>query len=763
MDEIINPYIAGAPVTETKMFFGREDVFEWIQNSLSGQYTDHILVVHGQRRVGKTSVLKQLGNRLLERYIPVFFDMQGRTHTSLDRFLWWLGREIVHVLKQERDIEVALPEKEAFAQDAEFFENRFLPSLQPSLNHHIILLIFDEFDNLEESEIKKSLARPLVDYLRRLMGREELNFIFSIGSSGRKLENMQAAYTEFFKTALYKKISFLSEEQTSDLITHPVEGVLEYEHAAVNRIYNIASGHPYFTQLICHELFARCQRTEQRKIARSDVEAILDDVVERGTVNLKFVWDEASDIEKWGLASLAYLDEKLDIPAVANFLRKQRVRFSESDLTSGLLHLREKDVLTPDNRFVNYLLKLWLQKNRPIEQVREELTEVNPIANRYIEIGLEFRNAGMYDKANESFLEALDVDPDNIQAHVNIGLVYMDQKAYDKAIIEFEKALTIDDEDITSRAGLCDANLALGDAAMQKGRIKEAVQSYQRVLEINGEHTESRGRLAEIQRQRAEKALTDGRDEEALAAFLEALRFTPEDKLLTKRYEQAKDERRSKVLTGLLLKAEKEQSARNWSGALSILDQANRIDPGNENIQNRLAVIKKERHQEQLLAILVRADRAKGSGRWEQVIAALEEYLVLEPGDEKVQKRLEEARKGLFDSRFEEARGRADSLARQEHFEEALAVWEEVLKTNPEKRETIALQQQKLSQLQAKAKEEQHKQQLNTILEYADQAKGIGRWGQVISALEEYLYSSQATKKFKRGWKRPNGNKPKSK
>lgn len=350
MGELVNPYIAGAPVTEARMFFGREDVFEWIQSSITGQYADHILVIHGQRRVGKTSVLKQLGNRLPRRYIPVFFDLQGRTHTTLDRFLWWLAREIVRVLKQDRDIEVPLPDKESFSADLEYFENRFLPDLKPVLGGGTLLLTFDEFDNLEESEVKESLARPLIDHLRRLMGSGGLNFIFSIGSSGRKLENMQAAYTEFFKTALYKKISFLNEEQTRSLITRPVEGILEYDKPAVKRIHKIAGGHPYFTQLTCHELFARCQRTDQRHIRESDIEAVLDDVVERGTVNLKFVWDEASDIEKWSLAALAQMEGKADNRALADTLKKQHVRFSESDLTSCLLHLREKDILTPEDR-----------------------------------------------------------------------------------------------------------------------------------------------------------------------------------------------------------------------------------------------------------------------------------------------------------------------------------------------------------------------------------------------------------------------------
>jgi AAA+ ATPase superfamily predicted ATPase len=149
MAEIINPYIAGAPVTEQRMFFGREDIFQWIENSIAGQYADHILVVHGQRRVGKTSVLKQLGNRLPKRYIPVFFDLQGRTHTTLDHFLWWLARETVRVLKQERNIEVPPPDKKAFSSDPEFFENQFLAGLRTQLGNNTLLLTFDEFDNLE--------------------------------------------------------------------------------------------------------------------------------------------------------------------------------------------------------------------------------------------------------------------------------------------------------------------------------------------------------------------------------------------------------------------------------------------------------------------------------------------------------------------------------------------------------------------------------------------------------------------------------------
>lgn len=106
MTNILNPYIAGAPVVETSMFFGREDIFGWIERSLPGKFVNHILVLHGQRRVGKTSVLKQIPRHLPQNYVQVFFDLQGRTNTTLDRFLWWMASEITRTLKKECNLDL---------------------------------------------------------------------------------------------------------------------------------------------------------------------------------------------------------------------------------------------------------------------------------------------------------------------------------------------------------------------------------------------------------------------------------------------------------------------------------------------------------------------------------------------------------------------------------------------------------------------------------------------------------------------------------
>ncbi len=689
MSDLVNPYIAGAPVVEARMFFGREDVFEWIRNSLTGKYSDHILVLHGQRRVGKTSVLKQLGNFLPEKYIPVFFDLQGRTHTTLDRFLWWLAREIIREVKQKVDITLQPAEKEAFSADPDYFETHFLADLKEEIGGYIILLTFDEFDNLEESEIKEELAVPLIDYLRRLMERPEINFIFSIGSSGRKLENMQAAYTEFFKTALYKKISFLTREQCEKLVRQPVEGILQIEPSVTGRIFDITSGHPYFTQLCCHELFSLCQRTGQLTISHADVESILDDVVERGTVNLKFVWDEASDLEKWVLGVLASNTTAMDQPTLNEKLKSMRVRFSDPDLTSALLHLREKDILTSENVFVIELLKRWLQKNRTLDQVREELTETNPIANRYIEIGQEYQETRQYTRAIENYMEALTVSPGHTRAQVNIGSCYLEQRAFGQAIAAFEKALEMDDEEIAARSGLCNAYLALGDDAIQKGKPRDAQKAFLKVLEINAEHTESRQRLATLEENHAEKAMKEGREEEALEAYVEALKYLPEDAELAQRFEAAKKGKQERVISGLLTRADKLIAVRNWEEAASILNTALEIDEHHVKALQKAQLIAEQERHEKLDIFFTRAEKAQKNGMFELAEAAYTAYLEIDPNDNAVLVKLEAVRSAARTQKINELSKRARTARTQEKFDDSRTLWHQLLTLAPEEETRI--------------------------------------------------------------------------
>ena len=244
MTERVNPYIAGAPVTDPALFYGREDVFAWIEQSIAGRHASNTLVIHGQRRVGKTSVLKLLHLRLPDRFVPVFFDLQGRTHTSMDRFLWRLAREIVHTLRSRLQADLPRPEQQPFTSDPEYFVGGFMADVRSAIGEDkSVVVVFDEFDTLEEPTAKEMLGQHLVPFFSRILQTaENLNFVFSIGSSGHKLEHMQAGYTDFFRSALYKKISFLTPDQTKRLIVEPARGLVDYDRRAVKRIQGLAVG-----------------------------------------------------------------------------------------------------------------------------------------------------------------------------------------------------------------------------------------------------------------------------------------------------------------------------------------------------------------------------------------------------------------------------------------------------------------------------------------------------------------------------------------
>ena len=79
MSDVLNPYIAGNPVTGQQMFFGREDVFSFVSGALTGQHRDNAIVLYGQRRTGKTSVLYQMGARLGPRYLCILVDLNQLT------------------------------------------------------------------------------------------------------------------------------------------------------------------------------------------------------------------------------------------------------------------------------------------------------------------------------------------------------------------------------------------------------------------------------------------------------------------------------------------------------------------------------------------------------------------------------------------------------------------------------------------------------------------------------------------------------------
>jgi hypothetical protein len=80
--ELDNPYIFGPPLTERQeIFCGRTDVGRRIEQLLRDPRRPPLLL-YGQRRVGKTSLLYHLGRLLPNAVVPLLIDLQGAARAA---------------------------------------------------------------------------------------------------------------------------------------------------------------------------------------------------------------------------------------------------------------------------------------------------------------------------------------------------------------------------------------------------------------------------------------------------------------------------------------------------------------------------------------------------------------------------------------------------------------------------------------------------------------------------------------------------------
>ncbi len=374
----VNPYIAGSPVTGTEMFFGRQDVFSFVKRNLIGQHRDTPVVLYGQRRTGKTSVLYQLHRNLDPRYRCVFIDLHGLNLASTGNLLLGMASAISRGLRRDHRLAVEVPDRAVFLADPQsVFEAAFLDAVWDALGEDRLVLMLDEVVRLDEEVKAGRLDHGIFEYLRHLMQHHpRLSFIFSLGSG---LEELRKDYAYLFSVALYHRISFLEPGAARELITQPVAGYYQVAPAAVQKILAITSGHPYYTQLICHCLFDRWAGAPKPVMDAADVNAVLAEAIELGSANLTYVWEDSLPEEQVLMAGMASAmpgrNKPVTFRRVQHAWREAGVSPPAAELASALRSLTAREIVTGSRAcaFTVDLQRRWLDKHRRLDWVKEEL------------------------------------------------------------------------------------------------------------------------------------------------------------------------------------------------------------------------------------------------------------------------------------------------------------------------------------------------------------------------------------------------------
>ena len=278
-----NPYVVGKPLRAgSAMFFGREAEMTFVERALASGESGAVAVLVGQRRIGKTSLLRQLEARLRGSYRPIFIDVQGLLVSGIAAFFVELARRVAG----EDDYTVGEEVAESYDSVADMVR-------EAAGTGRRVVLLLDEFDDLEEKVRVGRLNQEVFGQLRNLIQHSPNIGVVLCGT--HRLEELAGEYWSFLlNLATYCRIGPLDERAAREVITAPLARLgIACEDAAAWAAAELSGCQPYLLQMLGYRLVEQCVTSGEGSVRFDDVERAADEVVEQGEIHLRYLWESA--------------------------------------------------------------------------------------------------------------------------------------------------------------------------------------------------------------------------------------------------------------------------------------------------------------------------------------------------------------------------------------------------------------------------------------------------------------------------------------
>ena len=509
----VNPYIAGNPVGDSAAFIGRADVLRDVLRVLR-RPQDNAVVLYGQRRIGKTSILQHLAAWLSRsrRFRPVYFDLQDKAALPLDRVLQELARTVAHALGQ--------PEPDLGSDPAMAFRQAWLPSVLDGLPDGCsLVLLFDEFDVLAAPSAEQA-ASALFPYLRDLLtsDRGRMQFVFVVGRNVDDLDNIALS---LFKGILARRVSLLSRDDTANLVRlSESNGTLIWTDEAVERVWALTCGHPFLTQQLCSHVWEQAYDAEPdgAPVVPEDVDGSIAGAVEASRHALEWLWDGLPPAERVVVSALAEAGcDPITQDGLEQLLHESGVRVVIRELQNAPQLLQDWDLLEPVDggyRFRVELLRQWIVKHKPLKRVQEELDRIAPIAENLYQAGLGYYRGGQLDQAVGSLRQAVGLNPNHVRANQLLADILLAQGQLSEAQQLLERLYEY--QPAAARPRLVQSLLTQSQFIENEYYLSAL---YERVLELDPAQPEAIAGRRSVWQRRGDAKLADGDLEEALEAY----------------------------------------------------------------------------------------------------------------------------------------------------------------------------------------------------------------------------------------------------
>lgn len=494
-----NPYIFGIPVETSDNFFGRESLLKNIEDSL-GQNAKFILL-HGQRRIGKSSVLKMIPLVVSpDEFLFVYCDLQAHGHSNLNEILYAIFWEIFHKIGLDSNqLDVLL--NTDLENIPKIIRRLLTLEVYQLVGHKKLVLLLDEFDVVTYDDTEQAVR--LLQLLENLVKREDELFVVAV--VGRYL-NYIPSLLQVFKNAISQEIGLLDSNSAEQLIRKPASNTLEYPQKTIEEICKFSSGHPFYTQALCYAIFqiTTSSKNDPNKIYNiltDDVVEALPQAIESAEGGLGGFWEGLNIHEKVVMATVAEAQESKNTNITNNPLKllEDYGLVITDDLEEAIGTLNNKGFLDSNPIKVKVeIVRLWLRERHPL---RDEVRNLEEIAAEDVESLLSVARSRWEQKGKQTnalnlYEEVLQLNPNHFSNVVELAEKYVGAKKFEQALKLYERAYKVDR--LSYEQALIQGLEQYGHWLITQENFTVAKRQYDKILEIDPDHSLAKQKLAEI-------------------------------------------------------------------------------------------------------------------------------------------------------------------------------------------------------------------------------------------------------------------------
>ncbi len=398
-----NPYNPLQPLGDPHFFYGRSAALAFLHLHLSGRVNEQALVLLGPPGMGKSTLLGQIPLVVDERYPGINVNVEAIDLTDPVALM-------AAIVDQSRAMMTAIqastyrlppfpdptdPTTDLFAWLADDYLDVVLSAIRRQ--RHLVVML-DNVHLLLDAIDAGHFPASFWDYWQGLLRRyEQLDLLvtFDITYEERALQ-----VPLFADVTTHFRLTNLDLEAARRVITEPASDKYTLSPAAVERVLDLAGGHPFHLHSVCRLIYRRWSEARHvDEMTVADVEAVYPAALEMASQTIDKLWTRLRPNERLGLTALMDLREQegataSSLEAIRDWLSATDFPLDEVQLAAAFRGLEYWGIVHSDDLgryyFASAIQADWLARHRTASngQMATELSSAHFSVTALIAIGV---------------------------------------------------------------------------------------------------------------------------------------------------------------------------------------------------------------------------------------------------------------------------------------------------------------------------------------------------------------------------------------